>query len=38
VKTAHAGDDYLVALAQAHNADAVLSGDPHVLGAASSDL
>ena len=38
VKTADADDDYLVALAQAHDADAVVSGDPHVLDAASSEL
>jgi putative PIN family toxin of toxin-antitoxin system len=38
VKTADADDDYLLALAQANNADAVVSGDPHVLDAASSEL
>jgi uncharacterized protein len=38
VKTADADDDYLLALAQAHDADAVVSGDPHLLDAASSEL
>jgi putative PIN family toxin of toxin-antitoxin system len=38
VKTADADDDYLLALAQTQDADAVVSGDPHVLGAASSEL
>jgi uncharacterized protein len=31
LKTADAGDDDLIALAQAHNADAVVSGDGHLL-------
>jgi predicted nucleic acid-binding protein len=34
VKTADADDDYL--LAQVHDADAVVSGNPHLLDAASS--
>jgi putative PIN family toxin of toxin-antitoxin system len=38
VKTADADDDYLLALAQTHDADAVVSGDPHLLNAASSTL
>jgi uncharacterized protein len=38
VKTADADDDYLLALAQANDADAVVSGDPHVLDAASSEM
>lgn len=38
VKTADPDDDYLLALAQTHHADAVVSGDPHVLDAASSEL
>jgi putative PIN family toxin of toxin-antitoxin system len=38
VKTADADDDYLLALAQAHDADAVVSGDPHLLDAASSEM
>jgi putative PIN family toxin of toxin-antitoxin system len=38
VKTADADDDYLLALAQTHDADAVVSGDPHLLNAASSEL
>jgi predicted nucleic acid-binding protein len=38
VKTADADDDYLLALAQAHHVDAVVSGDPHLLDAASSEL
>ncbi len=38
VKTADPDDDYLLALAQTHDADAVVSGDPHLLDAASSEL
>lgn len=38
VKTADPDDDYLLALAQAHDADAVVSGDPHLLEVASSEL
>jgi putative PIN family toxin of toxin-antitoxin system len=38
VKTADADDDYLLALAQTQDADAVVSGDPHVLDAASTGL
>lgn len=38
VKTADADDDYLLALAQAHRADAVVSGDRHLLDVASSKL
>jgi putative PIN family toxin of toxin-antitoxin system len=38
VKTADVDDDYLLALAQAHDADAVVSGDPHLLDAASNEL
>jgi putative PIN family toxin of toxin-antitoxin system len=38
VMTADPDDDYLLALAQAHNADAVVSGDSHLLDAASSEL
>jgi predicted nucleic acid-binding protein len=38
VKTADADDDYLLALAQTHHTDAVVSGDPHLLDAASSEL
>jgi uncharacterized protein len=38
VKTADADDDYLLALAQMHGADAVVSGDSHLLDAASSEL
>lgn len=37
-RTADADDDYLVALAEAHEADAIVSGDRHVLDAASSEL
>jgi putative PIN family toxin of toxin-antitoxin system len=37
-KTADADDDYLIALAQAHYVDAVVSGDRHLLDAASSEL
>lgn len=38
LKTADADDDYLIAVAQAHKADAVVSGDPHLLDVTSSDL
>jgi putative PIN family toxin of toxin-antitoxin system len=38
LKTADADDDYLIAVAQAHNADAVVSGDGHLLDVTSSDL
>jgi predicted nucleic acid-binding protein len=38
LKTADEDDDYLIALAQAHKADAVVSGDGHLLDVASSDL
>jgi uncharacterized protein len=38
VKTADPNDDYLLALAQAHDADAVVSGDTHLLEATSSEL
>ena len=31
-------DDYLVALARAHSADAIISGDRHLLAVASDDL
>ncbi len=37
-RTADADDDYLIALAQAHAADAVVSGDRHLLDAGSSEL
>lgn len=37
-KTADPDDDYLVALAETHAADAVISGDGHLLDAASSEL
>jgi putative PIN family toxin of toxin-antitoxin system len=36
--TADVDDDYLIALAQAHGVDAVVSGDRHLLDAASSAL
>ena len=36
--TADADDDYLIALAQAQKADAVVSGDGHLLEVTSSDL
>lgn len=36
--TADPDDDYLLALAQAHGVDAVVSGDAHLLDAASSEL
>ena len=38
VKTADPEDDYLLALAEKHDADAVVSGDPHLLDAATSEL
>jgi putative PIN family toxin of toxin-antitoxin system len=38
LKTADADDDYLIALAQAQKADAVVSGDGHLLEVTSSDL
>jgi putative PIN family toxin of toxin-antitoxin system len=38
VKTADADDDYLLALAQAHGVDVVVSGDPHLLEVTSSEL
>lgn len=38
VRTADADDDYLVALAQAHGVDAIVSGDGHLLDVASSEL
>lgn len=38
VKTADPDDDYRLALAEKHDADAVVSGDPHLLDAASSEL
>lgn len=37
-KTADPDDDYLIALAREHQADAIVSGDRHLLDAASSDL
>jgi uncharacterized protein len=37
-RTADADDDYLIALAQAHGVDAVVSGDRHLLDAASRNL
>jgi putative PIN family toxin of toxin-antitoxin system len=37
-KTADPDDDYLIALAHEHQADAIVSGDRHLLDAASSDL
>lgn len=37
-RTADADDDYLIALAEAHRVDAVVSGDRHLLDAASSTL
>jgi putative PIN family toxin of toxin-antitoxin system len=36
--TPDADDEYLIALAQTHSVDAVVSGDGHVLDAASSEL
>lgn len=38
LKTADEDDDYLIALAQAHKADAVVSGDGHLLDVTSSCL
>jgi uncharacterized protein len=38
VRTDDPDDDYLLALAEAHAVEAVVSGDPHLLDAASSDL
>jgi len=38
VRTDDPDDDYLLALAEAHAVDAVVSGDPHLLNAASSHL
>jgi putative PIN family toxin of toxin-antitoxin system len=38
LKTADADDDYLIAIAQANKADAVVSGDGHLLDVTSSDL
>lgn len=38
LKTADEDDDYLIALAQGHKADAVVSGDGHLLEVTSSDL
>jgi predicted nucleic acid-binding protein len=38
LKTADADDDYLVALAQAHHVDAIVSGDGHLLDVTSGDL
>jgi putative PIN family toxin of toxin-antitoxin system len=38
LKTADADDDYLVALAQAHDVDAIVSGDGHLLDVTSGDL
>lgn len=38
VKTADPDDDYLLALAETHDADAVVSGDPHLLDAASGKM
>jgi putative PIN family toxin of toxin-antitoxin system len=37
-RTADADDDYLIALAEAHAVDAVVSGDRHLLDVASSEL
>ena len=37
-KTADEDDDYLIALAEAHGVDAVVSGDGHLLEVTSSDL
>jgi putative PIN family toxin of toxin-antitoxin system len=37
-RTADPDDDYLLALAETHHVDAVVSGDPHLLDAASSEL
>jgi uncharacterized protein len=38
LKTADADDDYLVALSQAHDVDAIVSGDGDLLDVTSSDL
>ena len=38
LKTADADDDYLVALAEAHDVDAIVSGDGDLLEVTSSDL
>jgi predicted nucleic acid-binding protein len=38
VQTDDPDDDYLLALAEAHDVDAVVSGDPHLHGAAPSRL
>jgi uncharacterized protein len=38
LKTADADDDYLIALAEAHDVDAVVSGDGHLLEVTSSKL
>ena len=38
VQTDDPDDDYLLALAEAHDVDAVVSGDPHLHGAGSSHL
>jgi putative PIN family toxin of toxin-antitoxin system len=37
-RTADVDDDYLIALAEAHGVDAVISGDRHLLDVASSEL
>jgi predicted nucleic acid-binding protein len=37
-RTADADDDYLIALAQAHGADAIVSGDRHLFYVASNEL
>ncbi len=38
VQTDDPDDDYLLGLAEAHDVDAVVSGDPHLHGAASNHL
>lgn len=38
LKTADEDDDYLIALTQAHDVDAVVSGDGHLLDVTSRDL
>lgn len=38
LETADEDDDYLIALAEAHGVDAVVSGDGHLLEVTSSDL
>lgn len=38
LKTADPEDDYLVALAEAHDVDAIVSGDGHLLDVTSSEL